>query len=98
VHKQALYAGALYLLVALIAPIGVIYVPSKAVRCGQCVATAAAIRGSEWLLRAGIASELIHQTIEVFLILVLYRLFKPVQESWAKQMLMLGLIPIPIVF
>jgi hypothetical protein len=97
-RQQARWAGALYLLVVIIAPLGIVYVPSKLFVPGDASATAAAVRSSLGLLRAGIASELVHQTIEVFLILALYRLLKPVQESWAKQMLALGLISIPIVF
>jgi hypothetical protein len=46
----------------------------------------------------GMASELFHQTIEVFLVLVLYGLFKPVNKSLARQLAILGLVPIPIVF
>jgi len=98
VHKLALHAGALYVLIVLIAPIGIIYVPSKLFVAGDAAATAAAIHASQWLLRVGIASELVHQAIEVFLSLVLYRLLKPVQEQWARYMLALCLIPIPIVF
>ena len=98
VRNLALRAGALYLLMALIAPIGIVYVPSRLFVLADPVATATAIRGSQWLLRVGMASELIHQAIEVFLILLLYQLLKPVRESWANQMLALGLIPIPIVF
>jgi len=96
--RRMRFAGLLYLLVVLIAPIGLIYVPNKLFVPGDASATAAAIRASESLLRLGIASELVHQAIEVFLVLVLYRVFKPVQDHWSKQMLVLGLIPIPIVF
>jgi uncharacterized protein DUF4386 len=47
----------------------------------------------------GIASELIHQTIAIFLVLALYRLFKPVDEYLAKQLVILGaLVSVPIVF
>ena len=97
-RDQARRAGFLYLLIVLIAPIGILYVPSKLFVAADAGATAAAIRSSLGLLRLGIASEIVHQAIEVFLTLALYRLFKPVQESWAKQMLVLGLIPIPIMF
>ena len=56
-------------------------------------------RASEWLLRVGIASELIHQIIGVFLVLALYRLFKAVNETHAKQLVILGaLVSVPIVF
>jgi hypothetical protein len=46
----------------------------------------------------GMASELLHQTIEVFLVLVLYGLFKAVNKPLAQQLAILGLVPIPIVF
>jgi hypothetical protein len=98
IDRQLLWAGGLYLLVVLIAPIGIVYVPSKLFVPADPTATAAAIRTSAGLLQLGIASELVHQVIEVLLTLALYQLFKPVQETWAKQMLLLGLIPIPIVF
>jgi uncharacterized protein DUF4386 len=96
-RRQARWAGFLYLLVALIAPIGLIFVPNR-LFYGNAAETAAAIRASEWLLRMGIASELVNQIIEVFLVLALYRLLSPVHKAYAKQMLILGLLPIPIVF
>ncbi len=66
---------------------------------GNATATADNIRASGWLLRIGIASELIHQVLGVFLVLVLYRLFKAVNENHARQMVILGaLVSVPIVF
>ena len=98
-QQQARVAGFLYLLLAAIAPIGLLYVPSKLIVSGNATATADNIRASEWLLRIGIASELIHQAIAVFLVLALYRLFKAVNETHAKQMVILGaLVSVPIVF
>ena len=96
--KQARIAGVLYTLVALTAPFSLIYVPGKLIVTGDATATADHIRASELLLRMGIASELFHQTIEVFLVLVLYVLFKGVNKSLARQMALLGFMPIPIVF
>jgi hypothetical protein len=58
---------------------------------GNATATAANIRASEGLLRAGIASELIHQIIAVFLVLALYRLFKGVDEALARQVVVMVL-------
>ncbi|RPH70358.1 MAG: hypothetical protein EHM78_11765 [Myxococcaceae bacterium] len=49
------------------------------------------MRASEGLLRGGIASELIHQLIAVFLVLALYRLFKRVDEALARQVVVLVL-------
>jgi len=97
--QQARVAGFLYLVLALIAPIGLLYVPGKLIVSGNATATADNIRASEWLLRIGIASELIHQVIAVFLVLALYRLFKAVNEAHAKQMVILGaLVSVPIMF
>jgi len=97
--KQARIAGFLYLLVAITAPIGLMVVPGTLIVSGNAAATADRIRASEWLLRIGIASELIHQTIAVFLVLALYRLFKAVNEALAKQVVILGaLVSVPIMF
>lgn len=99
IQKQARTAGLLYVVMALIAPIGLMYVPGKLIVSGNATATADNIRASEGLLRIGVASELIHQAVAVFLVLVLYRLFKPVNDMLAKQLLILGaLVSVPIVF
>lgn len=98
-RQQARAAGRLYLLLALSAPIGLLYVPGKLIVSGNATATADNIRASEWLLRIGIASELIHQTIAVFLVLALYRLFKAVDKTLARQVVILGaLLSVPIMF
>jgi Domain of unknown function (DUF4386) len=99
IQQQARTAGLLYVVLALTAPIGLMYVPGKLIVSGNATATADNIRASEGLLRIGIASELIHQAVVVFLVLALYRLFKPVNDMLAKQMLILGaLVSVPIVF
>ena len=99
VQRQARKAGLLYLLMGLTAPIGLLYVPSRLFVAGNPSATADNIRVSESLLRFGIVSELLHQTIAVFLVLALYRLFKPVNESHARLLVVLGaLVSVPVVF
>jgi hypothetical protein len=98
-QQQARAAGFLYLLLALSAPIGLLYVPGKLIVSENAAATADNIRASEGLFRIGIASELFHQIIGVFLVLALYRLFKAVNETHARQMVILGaLVSVPIVF
>jgi hypothetical protein len=98
-QQQARFAGLLYLILALIAPIGLLYVPGKLIVPGNATATADNLRGSGWLLRVGIASELAHQVIAIFLVLALYRLFKPVNETHAKQLVILGaLVSVPVMF
>ncbi|MBI3490499.1 MAG: DUF4386 domain-containing protein [Acidobacteria bacterium] len=98
-QKTARVAGFLYLLIAITAPIGLMYVPSTLIVPGDATATANHLRSSESLLRIGIASELFHQTIGIFLVLALYRLFKAVNEKHASLMVILGaLVSVPIVF
>jgi len=96
--KQAHLAGALYLLVAVTAPLGLFYVPAQLFDASDAALTAERIRGAESLLRWGMASEFFHQAVEVFLVMALYQLFQPVNQRLARQMVWLGLIPIPIVF
>ena len=99
IQKQARTAGLLYLLMGIIAPIGLIIVPNTLIVSGDAVATAERVRASLWLLRLGIASELVHQVLAIFVVLLLYRVFKPVSELLAQQLLILGaLVSVPIVF
>jgi hypothetical protein len=96
VKKQAKIAGLLYLLASIPAPFGLIYVPNKLIVLGDATATADHVRASETLLRLGIGSELLSTTIFIFVVLALYRLFKPVSEKHALAMAALILVSIPI--
>jgi len=98
-RKALKTGGLLYLLIAITAPIGLMYVPSTLIVRGDAMTTADNIRASEWLLRIGIGSELFHQAIAVFLVLALYRLFKTVNQDHARLMVILGaLVSVPIMF
>lgn len=98
-RQQARKAGALYLLLAVTAPFGLLYVPGRVVVSGNATVTADNIRSAEWVLRAGVASELFHQVVFVYLVLALYQLFKPVSETYARQLVIFGaLLSVPIVF
>ena len=99
VQQQARHAGVLYFVMGLIAPIGLLVVPDAIVVSGDATATAENIRESGELLRLGIATDLVHQVIAIFLVLALYRLFKPVSVTLARQLVVLGaLVSVPIVF
>jgi Domain of unknown function (DUF4386) len=98
-RKQARFAGLLYLILALTAPIGLELVPGAVIVAGNAAATADHLRTSEALVRLGIGSELFHQVVEIFLVLALYRLFKTVDEHLAQMLVILGaLVSVPIVF
>jgi hypothetical protein len=96
--KQAHLAGLLYLLASITAPFAWIYVPSKLIVRGDAATTADHIRNSETLFRLGIVSELTGLIIFIFVVLALYRLFKPVSEKHALAMAILLLISLPISF
>jgi Domain of unknown function (DUF4386) len=96
IKKQARLAGLLYLLASIPAPFGLIYVPNKLIVLNDATATADHIRASESLFRFGIASELIGSIMFIFVVLALYRLFKPVNERHALAMMILILVSIPI--
>ena len=98
IKKTAQLAGFLYLLGAFTAPFTLIYVPGKLLVPGDATATANALRASGALFRTGIAAELLGFTLSIFVSLVLYRLFKAVNEQNALALLALSLISIPIVF
>jgi hypothetical protein len=85
------------MVVGVIAPIGLMYVPGKLIVRGDATATADRIRASESLFRLGIASELIAQVVGIFVALALYRLFKGVNKTLARQLLIFGaLVSVPI--
>jgi hypothetical protein len=97
-RKQARVAGLLYLLASVPAFFAWVYVPNKLIVVGDATATANHVRASETLLRFSIGSELIGLIIFIFVVLALYRLFKPVSEKHALAMATLLLISLPISF
>jgi hypothetical protein len=97
-RKTARLAGLLYLLSSILGAFALLYVPGKLVVKGDAAATAARLRASEGLLRAGITAELLSSVIFIFLALVLYRLFKPVSERHARAMMVLILLSFPLSF
>ena len=99
IRKQAQSAGILYFLIGITAPIGLELVPGRILVRGDATATAAHLRASEALVRVGIASELFHQAVCIFLVLALYRLFQGVSRRHAVELVVLGaLVSVPIVF
>jgi hypothetical protein len=99
IKRAARHAGLLYFVASIIGVIGLAYVPGKLFVPGNAAETVARITAHPSLLRIGIASDLVSQTIWVFMVLALYRLFRGVDEGLARQMLVLGaLIEVPIMF
>ncbi|MDP9229670.1 MAG: DUF4386 domain-containing protein [Bacteroidota bacterium] len=96
--KTARLAGLLYFILGITGYYAIMYVPGKIIVRGDAVATANNILANEFLFRTGIVSHLISVTTFLFLALVLYRLFKQVNEYQAKLLVVLVVVQIPIIF
>lgn len=83
--KMAKIAGIIYLLFAIISIVQAVYFPSLVVS-GNATSTANLITSSELLFRNGILIGIVGQLIFVFLVLVLYRLLKEVDQTLALLM------------
>lgn len=94
--RMARIAGAFYLLCALTAPFGLIYVPSKLIVHGDALATAANLRAHELLFRFGIAAGLVSTVAFLLAVLALYRLLSGVDRTLASLMVILAAFPLPI--
>jgi len=95
-NKIARVAGFLYLLMAPFGVFGMFYVPSIIIVPGDAAITANNIMASESLFRSGIVSTLMVQIINIFMVLVLYKLLKPVNKNHALLMVIFILIGAPI--
>jgi len=83
-------AGLWYLLIVLLGPLRLIYIPSKLFVKGNATATVGNIAAHQWLFRAGIVSDLIGGVVLVLLVLAFYRLFRGVDQNLAVQVVIFG--------
>lgn len=79
--RLAHLAGFLYLLLAIIGPIGLMIVPDAIIVEGDAAATAQNMLDDESLYRIGLLSEAAIFLIEVVLVTLLFILLKPVNET-----------------
>jgi hypothetical protein len=92
-------AGLLYLLLALLAPYRLMYLPSTLFVSGNASATASNIARHELLFRFGIITDLLCGVTIVFVTLALYRLLKDVNHNLAVLMVIVGgILPAAIDF
>jgi hypothetical protein len=88
--KNARIAGFLYLLLVIVGPLHLMYIPSRLFVHGNASATAANIAAHETLFRLGIVGDLFCGTMVIFVVLALYRLFKGVDQNLAVLVVILG--------
>jgi len=83
-------AGFWYLLLCLVGPLRLIYIPTKLFVHGDATATANNIAAHELLFRLGIAADLAGAVILIFLTLAFYRLFQQVDQYLAVMVVIFG--------
>ncbi len=86
----------LYVLWFVIGPFSLMYVPATLIVSGDAATTATNIMANELLFRMGIAGSLITQIIQIFVVLLLYKLLKPVSKNYASLMVVFALVGIPM--
>lgn len=89
-------AGFLYLSLVPLGFFGVGYVYPRLIVPGDIAATIEHIKASEALFRLNIVSGLLLQIINIFVVLALYRLLKPVSRNIALLMVGFILLAVPI--
>ena len=83
-------AGFWYLLLVLIGPLRLIYIPTKLFVHGNATATVNNIAAHEWLFRFGIVADLSGAVILILLTLAFYRLFEGVDRNLAVLVVIFG--------
>jgi hypothetical protein len=82
-------AGFWYLLLAVIGPLRLVYIPGRLFVRENATATADNIAAHEWLFRFGMVGDLAAAVILIFLVLAFYRLFKRVDQYLAVLVVIL---------
>lgn len=88
--KNARIVGFLYLLLAIVGPVRLIYIPTKLFVHGDAAATAANIQAHETLFRLGLGADLAGAVILIYLALAFYKLFKDVDRDQAVLLVIAG--------
>jgi hypothetical protein len=94
--KIARIAGLLYLVVVLTGIFSLMYVPKQLIVWKDAAITFQNITANETLFRLGIVSSLVCYVFFLLLPLALYKLLKSVDENYAKLMVILAIVSVPI--
>lgn len=98
IQKTARITGFLYLLLVPLGIFGIIYVPSILIVPGDIAATVSRIMANGLLFRLSIVSALLVQLVNIFVVVLLYKLLKPVNKNQAVLMVIFLLLGVPIAF
>jgi hypothetical protein len=89
-HNPGRVAGVWYLLLSVIAPLHLIYIPGKLFVPESATETVNNIAAHEWIFRFGIVADLVCGVILIFLVMAFYRLFKGVDQNLAVLVVIFG--------
>jgi hypothetical protein len=90
ISKNARIAGLWYLLLCVLGPLRLMYIPTKLFVHGNASATANNIAAHQLLFRLGIVADLACAVILIFLTLTFYRLFAGVDRNLAVLVVIFG--------
>lgn len=96
-NRNARVAGLLYLLLILAGPVRLLYIPN-ALFVEDAATTAHNIASHEALFRFGIFADLVTATLDILVVLSLYRVLAGVDRTLATVMVAFGCADVPIYF
>ena len=96
-RRLARIAGSLYLVVAVLGGFAELYVRDRLIDLADPAATAANIRDSATLFRAGFAADLVQATFFLFTAMALYLLLRHVNEMVARAMVVFVAVSVGII-
>ena len=89
IKKTARLAGLLYVVMSMMMVFSYMYLPAKFLVPGDAAATARKITDATLLYRIGVLTDLAAQILFIFVVLTLYQLFKDVNRTLARLMMVL---------
>ncbi len=96
IQKTARTTGFLYMLLIPLGVLGMIYVPNTLFVPGDIATTVSNIMANQTLFRSSIFIALLTQVVQIFVVLNLYKVLKPVNKNHAVYMVVFILIGVPI--
>ena len=95
-NKIARLAGFLYVMLIPLGVFGILYIPNNLIIPGDMAATAVLIKEHEMTFRLSVLSALAVQLVNLVLVVLLYKLLKPINKNYAALMVICILVAAPI--
>ena len=96
IQKTARTTGFLYMLLIPLGVFGMLVIPNTLFVPGDIAATISNIMANQTLFRSSIFIALLTQVVQIFVVLNLYKVLKPVNKNHAAYMVVFILIGVPI--